>query len=223
MVILAKIIWRRSIKRHYEIAKKTAYKLQYGAKKRRADIHNETVNDIEYKEGERVWIYIKHVKKGYSKKLAHLWHGPFRIKRKVNDFVYELDIQSNNKYRFHPRIHVSRLKSYYEEKNRPTNELCINEDERFDFDEQLLPEDSFQPNEINNEYEVEEILDRRTLKKTRQGKRIVEYLVKWIGYDDPTWENVNNLSCGGLIFDFHKKLKKKNRFNQAHTDEVMDN
>ncbi|OWZ20745.1 LOW QUALITY PROTEIN: hypothetical protein PHMEG_0004807 [Phytophthora megakarya] len=32
------------------------------------------------------------VKPGLVKKLVHRWHGPFRVKRKVEGFAYELDL-----------------------------------------------------------------------------------------------------------------------------------
>ena len=62
---------------------------------------------------------------------------------------------------------------------------------------------------IDEEYEVERIIDKRT----RQGK--VKYLVKWLGYEhcDNTWEPVTNLYCPKLIQEYehrhHQKTKKR--------------
>ena len=59
------------------------------------------------------------------------------------------------------------------------------------------------------EYEVERILKKRT----RQGK--VEYLVKWLGYEncDNSWEPITNLYCPVPIQEFehrqHQKEKKQ--------------
>lgn len=48
----------------------------------------------------------------------------------------------------------------------------------------------------DNEYEVEKILkDRTIIIKNKNGKisRIKEYLIKWVGYDFPSWEPEENL------------------------------
>ncbi|OWZ01024.1 hypothetical protein PHMEG_00027667 [Phytophthora megakarya] len=42
--------------------------------------------------GSRVWLYMERVKPGLTKKLAHRWHGPFRVKMKVEEFAYELEL-----------------------------------------------------------------------------------------------------------------------------------
>ncbi|OWZ14220.1 hypothetical protein PHMEG_00012332 [Phytophthora megakarya] len=42
--------------------------------------------------GGRVWLYMERAKTGLTKKLAHRWHGPFRVKRKVEEFAYKLEI-----------------------------------------------------------------------------------------------------------------------------------
>ncbi|GMF45115.1 unnamed protein product [Phytophthora fragariaefolia] len=116
-----------------------------------------------FEPGSRVWLFMERVKPGLTTKLAHRWYGPFRIKRKVEEFAYELELPDKAGYRFYPVVHVSRLKSVREDNRRPTAELVdgLGEDDRFDFDEELLPEDSWEPGAGDDEYVVEVILDDR--------------------------------------------------------------
>ena len=58
------------------------------------------------------------------------------------------------------------------------------------------------------EWEVEEILDSRL---NRRRKRF-EYLVRWSGYHDPTWESADKLSnAQQAIVDFHRRYPHKPR------------
>ncbi|POM80056.1 Hypothetical protein PHPALM_2155 [Phytophthora palmivora] len=91
--------------------------------------------------GDRVWLYMERVKPGLTKKLAHRWHGSFRVKRKVEEFAYELELPDRSGYRFYPVVHVSRLKAVNEFGSRPKGRLTpeVTEETRLDFDEELLP------------------------------------------------------------------------------------
>ena len=68
--------------------------------------------------------------------------------------------------------------------------------------------------EEDQEWEVEKILKekikRRKNPKTGRMEYIKEYLIKWIGYDDPSWEPEQNLdNCKELLSEFLiKKIKK---------------
>ncbi|GMF37496.1 unnamed protein product [Phytophthora fragariaefolia] len=111
-------------------------------KARRAKEHNEALGRLE-RMASSVAVY-ERVKPGLTKKLAHRWHGPFRIKRNVEEFAYELELPDKAGYRFYPVVHVSRLKPVRDDNGRPTAELVdgLGENDRFDFDEELLPDDS---------------------------------------------------------------------------------
>ncbi|POM79528.1 Reverse transcriptase, partial [Phytophthora palmivora] len=90
---------------------------------------------------------------------------------------------------------------------RPKVEVEVEDDD--DFDAALLPEDSWEPDNANDEYEVESIQDVRWVKRTRTSKRSREYLVKWKGYADPEWIPVSQLSCGALLYEFNKGARAK--------------
>ncbi|POM68025.1 LOW QUALITY PROTEIN: Hypothetical protein PHPALM_15866 [Phytophthora palmivora] len=152
-----------------------------------------------FEPGDRVWMYMERVKPGLTKKLAHRWHGLFRVKRKVEEF--------------YPVVHVSRLKAVNEFGSRLTPE--VTEETRLDFDEELLPEDSWEPDQLAGEYEVEAILDDRVPLSTSTERAVREFKVKWLGYDEPTWEPASNLSCGGLLNDYLRGKRSDRRLQMV--------
>ncbi|OWZ18558.1 hypothetical protein PHMEG_0007331 [Phytophthora megakarya] len=170
-----------------------------------------------FEEGSRAWLYIERVKPGLCKKLAHRWHGPFRIKKKVDEFAFQLELPDKSGYRFYPLVHISRLKPVNEFSSRPTTLLApeIAEDSRMDFDEALLPEDSWEPAHIAGEYEVEDILDDRRPLQTSTEKSVREFKVKWVGYDEPTWESASHHSCGGLLYGYLQRKQSEHRFQMV--------
>ncbi|KAG3233769.1 hypothetical protein PI124_g21157 [Phytophthora idaei] len=197
-----------------------------GGEERSADgpeASSSTNDDVEsppkslFEIGSRAWLYMERVKPGLTKKLAHRWHGPFRIKRKVEEFAYELELPDRSGYRFYPVVHVSRLKAVNEFLSRPRTRLTqgVTEESRLDFDEELLPEDSWEPDRLAGEFEVEAILDGRMPLSTSTERSVREFKVKWAGYDEPTWEPASNLSCGGLLYDYLRAKKCDRRLQMA--------
>ncbi|OWZ14206.1 hypothetical protein PHMEG_00012338 [Phytophthora megakarya] len=122
-----------------------AKEYQATEKVRRARIHNEKLS--RNKQAELP-------KPGLVKKLAHRWHGQFRVKLNVEEFAYELELPDKSWHRFYPVVHLSRLKAVNEFCDRPKTPLSrdVAEKERFDFDEELLPEDSWEPDEVAGEF-----------------------------------------------------------------------
>ncbi|POM71380.1 Reverse transcriptase [Phytophthora palmivora] len=133
--------WRRKPQRDYSYAQACAEDLQKKAKRRSG-----------FAAGDAVWVYIPKVQPGLSRKLAHMWHGPFRIQEIHDNFRVKLRVE-NTGYRVNPWVHVSRLKPRALFPKRPTVEIEVNEDD--DFDTALLPENSWEPDAVNDEYEVD--------------------------------------------------------------------
>ncbi|KAG2772808.1 hypothetical protein PC129_g20351 [Phytophthora cactorum] len=160
---------------------------------------------------------MERVKPGLTKKLAHRCHGQFRVKKKVEEYAYELELPDRSGYRFYPVVHVSRLKAVCEFESRPTTRLTegITEDSKLDFDEELLPEDSWQPDHLAGEFEIEAILDDTTPLTTTTERTVWEFKVKWIGYDEPTWEPLPNLSCGGFLDDYLRRKRIEQRLQMV--------
>ncbi|CAI5707711.1 unnamed protein product [Peronospora farinosa] len=148
---------------HYQRERDQVNENLRAASQARVQAQNEGVVGHEIQPGARVWLYLDRVKEGYAKKLAHLWHGSFRVQELVGDHAVRLELREG-------------------------------------------------------EYEVEEILESRTGKKTRYGRQQREFLVQWKGNPDPSWVDEVDLNCGALLRDFERKKTSHNRFEvmQSH-------
>ncbi|KAG3118290.1 hypothetical protein PI124_g22322 [Phytophthora idaei] len=78
----------------------------------------------------------------------------------VEAFAHELELPDWSGYRFYPVVHVSRLKAVNEFPSRPRTRLTqkVTEASRLDFDQELLPEDSWEPDHLAGEFNVEAIV-----------------------------------------------------------------
>ncbi|OWZ04918.1 LOW QUALITY PROTEIN: hypothetical protein PHMEG_00023095 [Phytophthora megakarya] len=102
-----------------------------------ASRHNKDVGSHRIEAGSR-YTRGNWVKEGYARKLAHLWHGPFRVAEKINEFSIKLKI-AGTRYQIFPVVHVSKLKLAKDFPDRPRIDLTVDESDRLDFDE-ILPE-----------------------------------------------------------------------------------
>ncbi len=137
-----------------------------------------------FTEGEKVYLVRSNIKTTRpNSKLDFKKHGPFKIKEKKSEVVYELELPKGS--RLHPRFHVSLLEP-------APQHLPIQKEFK------TLEEE---------EYEVEKIIGERT-----QGDEW-QYLVKWKGYDNTenTWEPVGHLKNARLTLE--RWLKKKDTTN----------
>ncbi|KAI9994694.1 hypothetical protein PInf_011521 [Phytophthora infestans] len=110
-------------------------------------------------------------------------------RHKVVEFAYELELPDRSGHRFYPVVHVSRLKAVNEFNSRPNTRLVpdATNEARLDFDKELLPEDSWEPDQVAGEYEVEAILDDRAPLSTSTERAVPEFKIKWVVYEDPTY------------------------------------
>ncbi|GMF43542.1 unnamed protein product [Phytophthora fragariaefolia] len=148
------IEWRRKMQRQYGYAIACAEDLQKKVKRQRAEIQTKKWKELSerlksgFEKGDSEWLYIPKGQPGLSRKLAHMWHGPFRIEEIYDDFQVKLKVTDSG-YRVNPWVHVSRLKPRTLFPKRPTVEIEVAEDD--DFDAALLPEDSWEPDSERNE------------------------------------------------------------------------
>ena len=78
------------------------------------------------------------------------------------------------------------------------------------------------------EYEVEKILGYRKDiiydEKTKEYSSVEYYLIKWLGYNEKTWEPVPNLdNCQELLIKFKKDMKKKNKKKKTSKNKIPPN
>ena len=131
---------------------------------------------------------------------------------------------SRTPYRLFPIVHVSKLKLVVQFPDRPGNVLVADCEDRVDFDESLLPEDSWENELAADEYEVEKILDVRSGSKTRYGRVHRQFFIQWKQHNDPTWIDEADLNCGALLQDFERIRASQNQFEamQSWEEETED-
>ncbi|GMF25338.1 unnamed protein product [Phytophthora fragariaefolia] len=179
----------------------------------------ESIRPYEIEVGMQVWIYLNRVKEGYAQRLTHMWHGPLSVAAVIDTHAVRLEI-AGTEYRLFPIVHTSKLKPVRNFPDRPKVPLVIEDQDRFDFDEALLPEDSWDTSLAEGEYEVERITDMRSGRRTRYGRTMREFLVHWKGYQKPTWVDEADLNCGALLHDCLRRQANQHRFNVMQSHEV---
>lgn len=137
------------------------------------DQYNKDHSYLDLKEGDLVLINphslsLLRSRKGKGRKLQMKYDGPFEILQKVSDVTYRLKIPAS--YKIHPVINIAHLEPYYKDADNPERpKKHLN---REDFDKKP-------------EYEVEEIIDEKMVKKGQRRQR--RYLTRFVGYS-PEWD-----------------------------------
>jgi hypothetical protein len=164
------------------------------AQKRYVDQVNKGRRHVEYEEGKKVWLNVKHftLPEGLTPKFMAKYAGPFVIEKRLFEDVYKLTLPPEIKV--HPTFHVSLLKPYYEDTLRPERKQV------------LRPPPELVGDHL--EYEVEGILKSRNTK--RKGK---EYLVKWRGYHEKeaTWVEAKHMVNAKEVVDLYEAQRQGNK------------
>ncbi len=158
--------------RLWEMAKANSEK----AHKQYKDFVNKSQQEVNFEEGDEVWLNIKNfwLPKGLSHKFLGPYAGPFKVLEKKFPDTYKLKLLENLKV--HPTFHVSFFKSVTHNASRPNREY------------NSRPSLDLVHNEP--EFEVEVVLKSRQLRGWEW-----EYLIKWKGYHliEASWVNESDM------------------------------
>ncbi|KAJ3524273.1 hypothetical protein NMY22_g11070 [Coprinellus aureogranulatus] len=136
-----------------------------------------------FKKGDKVWLEARNLKLPYkSKKLAPRRQGPFEIEEEIGLRAYRLKLPEG--WKIHNVFHISLLSPF---KTTDTHGPSFPEP----------PPDEIEGEE---EYEVEGIINHRPI---RTGG--MQYLVKWLGYNEKQWLPERELSNAQEYLERYKK------------------
>lgn len=152
-----------------------------------ADNHREPAPS--YQPGDMVFLDARNLRtQRPSRKLDFKSQGKFQIVRKVSPYAYELDLPATMK--IHPVFHTSLLSSAGDNPHpghrQPEAPPVIVDGEE--------------------EWEIQEIIDS---KRTRKGSQDIKYLVRWKGWDHPTWEPYSLVEDTEALELFHRQHPSK--------------
>jgi len=178
-------------RRLWEMAKANLEK----AHKRYKDFTDKSRREVNFEEGDEVWLNIKNFQlpEGLSHKFLGPYVGPFKVLEKKFPDTYKLELLENLK--IHPIFHVSFFKPIAHDASRPDRE------------HNSRPPPDLVHNEL--EFEMEVVLKSRQLKGQEW-----EYLVKWKGYHpiEASWVNESDMEhAQEAIEEFHNRLAKRQR------------
>lgn len=145
-----------------------------------------------YHKGDRVLLNMRNYKTGRpSEKLSPRWEGPFEVE-KVDSHAVTLKLPANMK--IFPTFHVSMVKRC-RDKGIPGQEEAETEVRANEGREVTRTDDG----EDVVEWRFEKLLDFGKADNNRW-----QYLVKWHGYPEPTWQPATDLrGCDDAIWEFH--------------------
>jgi hypothetical protein len=169
------------------------------AHKRYKDFADKSRREVNFEEGDEVWLNIKNFRlpESLSHKFLGPYAGPFKVLEKKFPNTYKLELPKNLKV--HPIFHVLLLKSVARDASRPDRE------------HNSRPPPDLVHNEP--EFEVEAVLKSRQIRGRER-----EYLVKWKGYHPikASWVNESDMEhAQEAIEEFHNRPAKRQRKHRA--------
>jgi hypothetical protein len=138
-----------------------------------------------YQEQDQVWLEATSLKTIHpTTKLAPKWYGPFTIRNRVSDVIFQLELPHH--WKIHNVFHASLLTPYVEMELHGPN----------------FPEPPPEIIEGDPEFKVEQIVASRRVEK----KKTLQYKIHWKGYSPAydSWEPAVQVHALELIRKFQK-------------------
>ena len=220
-----------NIERSQNIARENIQKAQQKMKMH----YDKRAKKRDFEIGQSVWVYTPKVKKGLSKKLMHLWHGPYRIAEKLSPVHFYLRTKDNRRVKF--AVHANRIKPYVDPNDRPIQPPDQDDVTEPYLDPSDIPNDSFghtitaneehtvqtnsqsskeRENENTNQSantsdNDDNVFNAEKILKERKRKGQTQFLIKWANYpkSQSTWEPEENILDERLITNFRQKSTSK--------------
>jgi len=153
-----------------------------GAQQRMANYADRHRRDVRYDVGDMVLLSTTHLKVAdseFNAKLAHLYCGPFRVKRVINANAYELELPEH--MHNHAVVNVSHLRAYRDGSKQ--------------FAGRPAPVGLSRPPPERSDPAGDAYVVERILAQQGRGAR-ARYLVLWkgYGYESATWEDAENMA-----------------------------
>ena len=102
---------------------------------------------------------------------------------------------------------------------RPANLLNVEEADRVDLDEALFPEDSWEGDLEEGEFEVEKSCRCTIRSKDTLWSSASLIFSTLEGYSDPSWTDEADLNCGAILEEFDRNRISRNRFMVMQSNE----
>jgi transposase InsO family protein len=167
------------------LSRQSQDRYETGANRRRTDAPK-------YKEKDLVMLDTRNLTTGRpTAKLTPRWEGPFRV-LKASSHTVQLALPVNMK--INNTFHVQLIRPWHKPTVRGQEEA--EENVRANRGRVMVRTDSFEEEE---RYEFEEVQDYERADNGRW-----QYLVKWKGYEEPTWQPISDLKgCDEALWQYH--------------------
>ncbi|OWZ02832.1 reverse transcriptase [Phytophthora megakarya] len=193
--------WRYRLQSQYRRAREVVNNDLRKAIEARAAQHNDRVRPHKIEQGSQVWLYLDRVTN---------WSICGTALFLIGDHAARVET-SGTGYRIFPVMHLSKLKLVKAFPDRPTCTLLVEEGDRVDFDEALLPEDSRETPLGFGRGRIRGGTDRRCELWTQHAI--------WPRYRETTWVDEADLNCGSLLDEFERTQTNRSRFNVTQSYE----
>ena len=173
-----------------EACRKVAKRFSELQRERYRNTANKHTRDRSFIVGQKVYLYIPKLRRGFCKTMSQLWHGPYTVTQKVNEMKYKVRLDETGR-ELPIAIHIHRLKAVVirVDWEPPENGVLIDDMLTEQLVEADLPLDSFEKNKLigaanvnDHEDDVQRLYEIERIIQAKYFPEGLRYLCKWRGY-----------------------------------------